>query len=93
MALRLVCCGGCSDVQEPLQATVYLRNLIGVEIKQELLLVVAAEEHNLLGSARGQDTLYGRPKKLEHAGCVEEEAAAQTFWVKVLRVASVLKNY
>ncbi len=55
---------------------IYLRNLIGAEIKQELLLVVATEEHDLLGSARRQDALYGRPKKLEHAGCVEEEAAA-----------------
>jgi hypothetical protein len=63
---------------------IYLRNLIGVEIKQELLLVVAAEEHNFLGSARRQDTLYGRPKKLEHAGCVEEEAAAQAFRVEIL---------
>ena len=77
--------------QEKCGSIAYLWNLIGVEVQQQLLLVVTAQKHDLFRGAGRQNALDCGPQELEHAGSVEEEAAAQTFWVKVLRVELVLK--
>ena len=77
--------------QEKCGSIAYLWNLIGVEVQQQLLLVVTAQKHDLFRGAGRQNALDCRPQELEHAGSVEEEAAAQTFWVKILRVELFLK--
>ncbi len=67
----------------------HLRNLIGVEVKQQFFLVVAAEKHDLFGGAGGQHALDGGPQEFENTGRVEEEATAEALGVEVLQTASM----
>jgi hypothetical protein len=70
-------------------AVLYLRNLIGVEVKQQFFLVVAAKKDNLFGGARGQHALDGGPQEFENAWRVQEEATAKALRVEVLQAASM----
>jgi hypothetical protein len=65
-------------------AVVYLRDLVGVEVKQQLFLVVTTEKNNFLGGSRRQHSLDCRPKKLEHTRCIEQQAAAEALRVEIL---------